>query len=124
MQRNKYKKFVCFHSNGTPYDFNNFRDIKQLGNYIFNGLISIKDAKDEQDKMKEEMAKLENYNPINKKKVDTRNEVLNNAKKLFDIKSRIIKAFEDGIFPLHKENLHKEQAEEKKKRRKKRKNNP
>ena len=27
-RENKYKKFVCFHSNGTPYDFNKFRDIK------------------------------------------------------------------------------------------------
>ena len=44
-------------------------------------------------------------------------------KKLFDIRSSIIKACEDGAFLLSKENLHKEQAdgkeEEEKKRRKK-----
>ena len=36
-RENKYKKFVCFHSNRTPYDFNRLRDIKHLGNDIFNG---------------------------------------------------------------------------------------
>ena len=36
-----------------------------------------------------------------------------NAKKPLDIRSRIIKAFEDGIFPLSQEILHKEQAKEK-----------
>ena len=44
----------------------------QLRSDIFHGFTLIKDAKDEQNKMKEEMAKLENCNPINKKKVDTR----------------------------------------------------
>ena len=68
-RENKYKKYVCFHSNGTPCDFNRFRDIKQFGNDMFNGHISIKQAKDEQDKMKEEKKKLENYNPTNEKKI-------------------------------------------------------
>ena len=119
-RKNKNKKFVCFHSNGTRYDFNKFRDIKQLGNDIFNGQISIEQANDEQDEMKEEMAKLENYNPINVQKINTKEEVFNNAKKLFDIRSKIIKAFEDGIFSLHKGNLHNEQTKEEKNRR----NNP
>ena len=51
----------------------------------------------------------------NEKKIKSKEEVLYNAKELFDIISKIIKAFEDGIFPLSKENLHKEQAEEKEK---------
>ena len=43
----KNKKYECFHSNGTPYNFNKFRGIKQLvGNDVFNGHISIKQAKD------------------------------------------------------------------------------
>ena len=33
-RKNNYKNFVCFHSNGTPYDFNECRDIKQLRNDI------------------------------------------------------------------------------------------
>ena len=57
-RENKYKKFMCFHSNGTPYNFNKFRDMKKFGNDIFNGRVSIKQPKDEQDEMKEDMAKI------------------------------------------------------------------
>ena len=71
-RKNKNKKFVCFHSNGTQYNFNKFRDIKQLGNNIFNSQISTEPAKDEQNEMKEEMAKLENYNPINVQKTNSK----------------------------------------------------
>ena len=76
--------------------------------------------------MKEEMAKLENSNPINVQKLNSKEEVFDNAKKPFDIRSKIIKEFEDGIFPLSKENLHKEQDKEEKeeeKKRRKRRNN-
>ena len=59
-RENEYQKFVCFHSNGTLNDFNKFRDIKQFENDMFNGHISIKQAKDEHDEMKEETTKLEN----------------------------------------------------------------
>ena len=120
-RKNKYKMFLCFYSNGTPYYFNKHRDIKQLGNDIFNGCIAIKQANDEQDEMKEGIKKLEDYQPTSEKKIKSREEVLHNAKKLVDIRSRVIKAFEDGIFSLHNENfhnenLHKEQTKEEKKK--------
>ena len=111
-RKHKNKKFICFHSNGTSHDFNKFRDIKQLGNDILHDCISIKQANDE---MKDEMAKLENYNPTNDQKVNSQDKVLNNAKRLSDIRSSIIKAFEDGVFPLSKEVLHKNQSEEEEK---------
>ena len=57
-----------------------FKDIKQLGNDIFYGKISIKKVKDEQDEMKKETIDLECYNPINKQKIKYREEVLNNEK--------------------------------------------
>ena len=69
--------------------------------------------------MKEQMAKLENYNPTNNQRVNSKDKVLNNAKQLFDLRSSIIKALEDDIFPLSKQDSHKNQAEKKKKKRKK-----
>ena len=66
--------------------------------------------------MQEEITKLEDYNPTSKKKIKSREEVLHNAKELFDVRNRAIKAFEDGIFSLHQENLHKEQTKEEKRR--------
>ena len=114
----KYNKFVCFHSNGTPYDFNKFRDIEQLGNDMFNDHISIKQAKDEKDEMKEEMPKLENYNPTNEQKIKSKEGVFNNPQKLFDIRSKVIKAFEDVIFPLPKKNCIKSRLKKKKNKKK------
>ena len=86
------------HINGTPYNFNDFRNIRQLGNDIFNGYISIKQANDDQDEMKEDITRLEDYNPTSEKKIKFKEQVLHNAKELFDIRSKIIKAFENGIF--------------------------
>ena len=51
-RENKNKKFVCFHSKGTPYDSNKFSDINQFGNDILYSNTSIKQAKDEQDEIK------------------------------------------------------------------------
>ena len=45
------------------YDFNEFRNIKKFGKNTFNGRISIKQAKAEQNKIEERIVKLENYNP-------------------------------------------------------------
>ena len=67
--------------------------------------------------MKEEMTKLENYNLINNKKAESK-EVFNNGEKLFEIRSKIIKAFKNGIFSMHKENLHKKQTKEEKEEKK------
>ena len=49
---NKRKNALCLHSNGKDvYYFNEFRDIRQFGNNIFNVYVSIKQEKDEQNKM-------------------------------------------------------------------------
>ena len=61
------------------------------------------------------MKKLENCNQTNEKKIKSKEEFRHNAKDVFDIRSKIIKAFEDDIFPLPKENFHKKQAEEEEK---------
>ena len=71
--------------------------------------------------MEEEITKLEDYNPTSEKKIESKEEVLHNAKELFDIRSRVIKTFEDGISSPHKENWHKEQTKEEKAKKKKKK---
>ena len=50
------------------------------------------------------MAKLGNYNPTNKKRIESKEEEFDNARQLFEIRSKIIKAFEGGTIPLHKKN--------------------
>ena len=117
-KKNKTKKFICIHTNRKPCDFNKFRGLKQFGNDIFSGTNLIEEAKDEQDKMERLLMSLKKYNPTSKKRKDAKDEVGKNAEELFGIRDRIIRASEDGTFPLPKENLHEYYAgkeEEKKK---------
>ena len=51
IRENKNKSLVCIHSNGTKYDFHKYRDVNQFGNDLYNGELSIDDAKNEQDEM-------------------------------------------------------------------------
>ena len=67
-KKNKYKKFICIHSNRKPYDFNKFRDLKQFGNDIFSDTNSIEETKDEQDKTERLLTSLKKYNSTSKEK--------------------------------------------------------
>ena len=57
---NEDKKFVCIHSKGKEYNFYKFTNLNLSGNKIFNGKTSIKDALEEQAKMKELLMSLKN----------------------------------------------------------------
>ena len=61
VQSNKSKSFVCTHSDGTQNDFNQYRVVNQFGNEIYDGKLSIEDAKDEQYEMKILINKLKRY---------------------------------------------------------------
>ena len=102
---------MCTHSYGKEYNFYKFANLNLLGNKIFSGITSIKDAKDEQFDMKKLIIALDGYDPSNTIKKKTKNEVLENAKELFETRNKIIREFEDGTFPLGK-NVPKEQAKE------------
>ena len=68
VQSNKSKSFVCTHSDGTQNDFNQYRVVNQFGSEIYDGKLSIEDAKDEQYEMKILINKLKRCNPTNLKK--------------------------------------------------------
>ena len=77
---------------------------------MFNDKTSIEDALEEQVKMEKLLMSLEKYDPSNdyKKK---RKEVLENAEDLLETRNKIIRAFEDGIFPFTKDVQKKETKE-------------
>ena len=79
-------------------DFNEYRDLSQFGNEIFSDEISIEDARNEQDNIKILINKLKNYGPSNPKKIKSRQEVLDNAQKLYNIRNDIVHASESKIF--------------------------
>ena len=64
--------------------------------------------------MKRLLMSLKKYNPTSEKREKAKNEVEKNAEELCDIRNKIIRAFEDGTFPLSKANLYKKKKKKKK----------
>ena len=107
VQTNRYRTFVCTHSNGKQYDFKKYRDINQFGHDFYRGSVLVKDAEYNQHDMNMLITKSENYNPTNEKKVESKKEVLRNGGILYPTRNKIIGAFKDGTFLLSKEAVHK-----------------
>ena len=93
IRENKNKSLVCTHSNGTKYDFNKYRDVNQFGNDLYNGELLIDDARNEQYEMQILINKLKSYDTRNKRK-KIKDEVVANAKKLYNIRNDIINTFD------------------------------
>ena len=53
--------------------------------------------------MKKLLMSLKKYDPSNYYKIKTRKGLLKNAEDLLETRNKIIKVFEDGIFPLAKD---------------------
>ena len=60
----------------------------------------MKDAIKEQFEMKKLFFSLNEYDPTNEDNKKARDEVLKNAKNLFEIRNKIIRTFENGTFAL------------------------
>ena len=68
IKENKNKRFVCTHSDGRQYNFNQHRDLNQFGNEICSDEISLNEAKDEHYNMSILINKLKLYGPNNLKR--------------------------------------------------------
>ena len=97
------------HTNGEVYDFNKLTLLEQFYHNIISGKVSIKQAKNEQDRMNKMISDLEKYKPTKKDKRDER--FLKMQKKKFDGRKNIVEAFEEGIFPMSEKVFHKKQIE-------------
>ena len=120
-RKNRSKNFMMVHSNRTLYNFNKFRELNQLVLNIYNGVITIKDAEKEQDELASERRDLIDHDVRNQKKDEQKQEVLKNARQLFEIRNKIIYVFQNGIFPPP-ENAQEKQADEEESRLKRKKN--
>ena len=76
-----YKKLLCVHSNGRPYNFNGFTKIEDLESNIYWGHISIKQAKIEQNIMEKFISGLRKFKPKKESIKESKDETLYNAKK-------------------------------------------
>ena len=85
--------------------------LKQFYDDILSGRITIKQSKDEQNEINEEISDLEDYKPANRNKIKEKSKVYENARNFLDERKKIIEAFEKGIFLMPEKVLHKSQIE-------------
>ena len=105
------------HSNGRLYSFNGFTKMEDLGNNIYWGHISIKQAKNEQNVMKKLISDLDKYKPKRESKNLEMELII--IQKVFSGREIVIKSFEGGTIPLSTKSQHIKKAgkkEEEKKR--------
>ena len=60
---------------------------------------SLEDAKNSQNEILAELDNFQKYNPKKQDTIEEKTEVLINAERLCNIRSKVIEAFEDGVFP-------------------------
>ena len=92
-------EFLCTKTNGTKYDFNIFALPLKFVEKIYDDKITLDEAKDDQDKFKKLIIRLENYK-ARKGKKKKRKKVLESAAELFRAREDIIGFFEKGSFPF------------------------
>ena len=92
------EKFVCAKANETIFNFNKFKNSKDLASNIYRNKILLIDAEDKQHDIKILLNKLRNYNPTKPKKIKAKKETLSAAEKLLINRQEVIDAFKTGIF--------------------------
>ena len=63
--------------------------------------MTVDDAENTQDKFNSMLGVLSGYTPRSQKYTEAKNKLLDNAKKFYEGREKIIKGFKDRIFPLN-----------------------
>ena len=93
------EKCVCVKTDGTIFNFNKVKTSLDLASNIYRKKSLLKDAENEQNKIKILLNKLRKYNPAKLKKIKAKEETLSAAEKLLNNRQEVIDAFKMGIFP-------------------------
>ena len=106
------EKFVCVKTDGTIFNFNQFKNSIDLASNIYRDNKLVKDAENEQHDIKVLLNKLRNYNPTKPKKIKVKQETLSAAENFLNNRQEVIDAFKRGIFPYIDGFQIKEESEE------------
>ena len=93
-----YKKLDFRRDNSLEFYFSDYRSLKKLFKAIYYRKISIDDAEGIQEEYKAILSALEGYNPRKPEYIITKNNLLINAKNLYDGREEIINVFKNKIF--------------------------
>ena len=91
------EKLVCSKSNEK---INTFKPSFRFPSSIYDGKITLEEAKRNQYKMLKQLKVLEKYNPKSSDKTNSRKETLINAEELYNNRKKVNKP-ENGVFPFN-----------------------
>ena len=118
-----YRKLKIRGGNNVDYDFSDYKTFKELFRDLYYKETTIDDVKGKQDEFSAVIAVLKDYAPRDNKYVEANNRLLNNAKKFYEGREKIIEGFKNKIFPFYYDEIYEQMKaaakEEEERRRKK-----
>ena len=114
---NQEKKIDCKHLNMKPspknhFDFRMFKSLKPSFFSIYYGDILIPTIERDQGVLEDIIEKLKKYKPRTEDNVIDKNNVLKNAKNIYDGREIIINAFKNKLFPFYSGSYYEELEEQ------------
>ena len=103
-----YRKLKIRGGNNVTYDFSDYKTFKELFRDLYYKKMTIDDAEHIQDEFNSILGVLRDYTPRGQKYIEAKNNLLDNVKKFYEGREKIIKGFKDGIFPLNNDDEFKE----------------
>ena len=104
-----YRKLKLRGGNNTDYDFSDYKTFKELFKGLYYKKITIEEAERDQDEFNAIVGVLEDYTPRNNKYIEAKNKLLNNVKKVYKGREKIIEGFKNKIIPFNYDKAYEEQ---------------
>ena len=95
-----YRKLKIRGGNNVDYDFSDYKTFKELFRELYYKKTTIDYVERKQDEITGVMGALKAYAPRDNKYVEAKNKLLNNAKKIYEGREKIIEGFKNETFPF------------------------
>ena len=106
-----YRKLKIKDSNNVGCDFSDCKTFKELFRYLYYKETTIDEAERKQDEIDGVIDALKRYIPRDNKYNEAKNKLLNNVKKFYEGREKIIEGFKNEVFPLYYDKDREEQME-------------
>ena len=108
-----YRKLKITGGNKITCDFSDYKTFKGLFRDLYYKNMSIDEAKKQQNEFDATPGALRIYPAKDKKYIEVKNKLLNNAKKIYKGREEIIEGFKNGIFPLNYDEREEQESRDK-----------
>ena len=105
-----YRKLKTTGGNKVAYDVSGYKTFKEVFRDLYYRKMAIDETESKQDEFNAVLDVLSDYTPRDKKDIEAKNKLLDNAKKFYEGREKIIKGFKNGIFLLNHDDVVEEQA--------------